>query len=47
MDFELTARTRDLLDRLQVFMDDHVYPAETVYDAADRGGCRTATSSHR
>ena len=33
MDFEPTARTRDLLDRLQVFMDEHVYPAEAVYDA--------------
>jgi len=33
VDFELTARTRDLLDRLQVFMDEHVHPAEVVYDA--------------
>jgi len=33
VDFEPSARTRDLLDRLQVFMDEHVYPAEQVYDA--------------
>ena len=33
MDFEPSARTRDLLARLQVFMDEHVYPAEAVYDA--------------
>ena len=33
MDFEPSDRTRDLLARLQVFMDEHVYPAEAVYDA--------------
>ena len=33
VDFEPSARTRDLLARLQVFMDEHVYPAEAVYDA--------------
>ena len=33
MDFELSARTRDLQARLQAFMDEHVYPAEAVYDA--------------
>ena len=33
MDFEPSARTRDLTARLQVFMDEHVYPAEAVYDA--------------
>ena len=33
MDFEPSARTRDLTARLQAFMDEHVYPAEAVYDA--------------
>ncbi len=33
MDFEPSARTSDLRARLQVFMDEHVYPAEAVYDA--------------
>ena len=33
MDFELSARTRELMARLQMFMDERVYPAEAVYDA--------------
>ena len=33
MDFEPSPRTRELLDRLQVFMDEQVLPAEPVYDA--------------
>ena len=33
MDFEPSSRTSDLQDRLQAFMDEHVYPAEPVYDA--------------
>jgi len=33
VDFEPSPRTRELLDRLQVFMDEHVLPAEPVYDA--------------
>ncbi|MEV3961905.1 acyl-CoA dehydrogenase family protein [Nocardia sp. NPDC050193] len=32
MDFSYSARTADLLDTLGRFMDDHVYPAEPVYD---------------
>lgn len=32
MDFSYSARTMDLLDKLGRFMDDHVYPAERVYD---------------
>lgn len=32
MDFSYSARTADLLDTLGRFMDDHVYPAERVYD---------------
>ncbi|MGW5749437.1 acyl-CoA dehydrogenase family protein [Nocardia rhamnosiphila] len=32
MDFSYSARTADLLDKLGRFMDDHVYPAERVYD---------------
>ncbi|MDQ6648565.1 MAG: acyl-CoA dehydrogenase family protein [Actinomycetota bacterium] len=31
MDFALSARGQDYLDRLQDFMDSHVYPAESVY----------------
>jgi acyl-CoA dehydrogenase len=33
MDFAPSARTTDLLARLQAFMGEHVYPAEAVYDA--------------
>lgn len=32
MDFSYSARTADLLDTLGRFMDEHVYPAEPVYD---------------
>jgi acyl-CoA dehydrogenase len=32
VDFEPSARTRELLASLQVFMDEHVYPAEAVYE---------------
>ena len=41
MDFEHSARTRDLLERLGAFMDAHVYPNEQLYHeqvAADRWG---------
>lgn len=41
MDFEYSARTRDLLGRLNAFMDEHVYPNERRYHdevAADRWG---------
>jgi len=31
MDFELTDRCNDLRERLFAFMDEHVYPAESVY----------------
>ena len=31
MDFDLNDRTRALLDRLNAFMDEHVYPAESTY----------------
>ena len=33
MDFELSPKARDYRDRLQEFMDGHVYPAEPVYAA--------------
>lgn len=33
MDFEYTPRTAELAERLHAFMDEHVYPAEPVYDA--------------
>lgn len=33
MDFEYSPRTTALMKQLQVFMDEHVYPAEPVYDA--------------
>lgn len=32
MDFELTDRCNEFRERLLAFMDDHVYPAEHVYD---------------
>jgi acyl-CoA dehydrogenase len=32
VDFSYSARTADLLDKLGRFMDEHVYPAEPVYD---------------
>jgi acyl-CoA dehydrogenase len=32
MDFELTDRCRDYQERLESFMQEHVYPAEAVYD---------------
>jgi acyl-CoA dehydrogenase len=31
MDFELTDRCKDYRDRLLAFMDEHIYPAESVY----------------
>ena len=47
MDFEPSARTRDLLARLQAFMDEHVHPAEAVYDAQVAAAAPTRTSSRR
>jgi len=32
MDFEPSERCREFAERLQVFMEEHVYPAELVYD---------------
>ncbi|MGW5381165.1 acyl-CoA dehydrogenase family protein [Nocardia sp. NPDC003963] len=32
MDFSYSARTQGLLDELEQFMNDHVYPAEPIYD---------------
>jgi len=32
MDFEPSTRTREWVTRLQRFMDEHVYPAEPVYE---------------
>ena len=31
MDFELSSRSKDYLQRLGAFMDEHVYPAEHAY----------------
>src|SRR3954452_10347630 len=33
MDFDFTPRTAELVQKLYAFMDEHVYPAESVYDA--------------
>ncbi|WP_213575308.1 acyl-CoA dehydrogenase family protein [Rhodococcus sp. USK13] len=33
MDFAYSPRTEELKDKLETFMTEHVYPAETVYDA--------------
>jgi acyl-CoA dehydrogenase len=41
MDFEHSAKSRELMERLQAFMDAHVYPNERLYHeqvAADRWG---------
>ena len=32
MDFELSDRCRELRQRLQTFMDEHIYPSESVYE---------------
>ena len=45
MDFEPSARAREHLDRLQEFMDSHVYPAEPVY-AGQRRELRTTGREH-
>jgi acyl-CoA dehydrogenase len=36
MDFELTDRCKDYIERVEAFMDAHVYPAEPVYAAQMR-----------
>jgi acyl-CoA dehydrogenase len=36
MDFELTDRCKDFIERVEAFMDAHVYPAEPVYEAQMR-----------
>ena len=33
MDFEFSDRCKELRERLLAFMDEHVYPAEAVYEA--------------
>ncbi len=47
MDFALTDRCKDYQERLQAFMDEHVYPAESVYHEQLRGLGRPAPSSRR
>ena len=36
MDFELTDRCKDHIERVEAFMDEHVYPAEPVYETQMR-----------
>ncbi len=31
MDFEYSGRTKELKARVEVFMDEHIYPSERVY----------------
>ncbi len=44
MDFDYSPRTRELIERVQAFMDQHIYPSEATYHAqmrafgADRWG---------
>jgi len=38
VDFDFSARTRDLLAKLRRFMDEHVLPAETVFAAQLESG---------
>ncbi|MCW5573053.1 MAG: acyl-CoA dehydrogenase family protein [Steroidobacteraceae bacterium] len=40
MDFEYSARTRELLARLEAFMDEYVYPNETVFHSQVAEGDR-------
>ena len=41
--FEFTDRSKDYLERVQNFMDRHVYPAEEAYEEAARLRDRLAT----
>jgi acyl-CoA dehydrogenase len=43
MDFDHNGRTRDLLQRLRAFMDQHVYPNERLYHEQVSAGDRWAT----
>src|ERR1700760_4301155 len=36
MDFELTDRCKDYIERVEAFMDEHVYPAEAFYEGQMR-----------
>jgi acyl-CoA dehydrogenase len=45
MDFALSGRARDYLERMQAFMDEYVYPAEPVY-AAQRRALIAAGTPH-
>ncbi|MGN6451646.1 MAG: acyl-CoA dehydrogenase, partial [Steroidobacteraceae bacterium] len=40
MDFQYSARTREYLERLGAFMDEHVYPNEERFEAQHRAGDR-------
>ncbi len=40
MDFHLTPRQKETLDRVKAFMDEHVYPAVPTYDAQQLEGSR-------
>jgi acyl-CoA dehydrogenase len=46
VDFELSTRAQDHLDRLQDFMDSHIYPAEPVY-ADQRRELTSAGNEHQ
>ena len=39
MDFGWDATTQQWRERLLAFMDEHVYPAEPVFDGADGAAC--------
>jgi len=43
MDFEFSARTQDLQRRLQIFMDEHVYPNENRFGEEIRKNCWAPT----
>ena len=45
MDFEYSDRTKDLIERVQKFMDDVIYPGEKIYHeqleaSKTAGSCR-------
>ena len=43
MDFEYSAKTRELQARLQKFMDDHIYPSEKAYKAEQAANTAAGT----
>ena len=47
MNFELTDRCKEYQERVQAFMDEHIYPAEAVYEQQMLDVRATRTSTRR